>query len=1487
MLALWEAGMADRDLREDLIHQARLIARSIDIESLRTLVGAPGDARDPIVRRLDAQLQTVRQANPRWEAISLLTRRPDGTIECLLDCRAADLPSHDQSSGHPCFASAECRMAFERHRPKIDQSTGGPCGGFVRALVPIADPKTAAVCMATRSEAQAIVHQAVRFYQTQGRNRLLEAVNNPHGRFCRDDLFVFVYDRRMTLLAHPRSPEAVGLNQFDQPDCPGGRFFRRDIQRIAIEEGSGWVDYQERNPFSEHSDIKTTYLQIADDLIVCAGVYKGCGTVLTVLSLTVDSADWWAQVAWAMFPVLLLTAILVGVVVVATLVRRRYATCAGAPPWRRHLAPAVVAAAGLALSCYLGYWCHQSERRNRVDSFNKLSASKTAGFQDALRDLKDVQLAAIGSYFNGSDWVDAGEFQTFASYLTRSPMVRAWEWIPAVRAEQLPATIAGMRADGIADFEIWQHDAAGQRVPVTGRDVYYPVTYVAPLNRNRAAVGFDLGSEPVRRTALKEAARSRLATATAPITLVQQPQGHRALLIFQPVYAAASPGELQGFALAVVELGALLTTATPDGSASMELGLWQAGQPAQTLVASYDAEHGSPSGLEATCPVLAFGQVFAVTACAGRDFDRAHPVAAGGLGFLAALLIALAVTVAVAALRRRREELQHLVDRQTAALQASEERLAATLRSIGDGVLTIDSSGRIMSLNAIAETLTGWLTSAAAGRRLGEVFRIVDPVAAAEIADFVERATGEKSHAVPPTAAILIAHDGTRRPIALNLAVIRDPAGQRLGDVLVFRDVTEEQRQRAALQESEARFDELTEESRTVVWEITPAGRFTYVSRAAERVFGYRPEELVGQMHAWDLLPPEVRDEARQTALQLFQAGVKIEGQEQRLLTKDGQTVWALINCLPLRDDAGTLKGFRGSSLDITERKRAEETLRESESKYRLLIDHSSDLIWSIDAAGMITFISPSCRRLSGFDPAALTGRSFIPQIHPDDLPGCLEHLDALRRSADAPRSRDFRMLHADGSWHPYATTLTAVMAPDGSFLSLVGVSRDIAEQIRSEASLRESEAALRQTVDALQAANAALNEARQAAEAATRAKSEFLANMSHEIRTPMTAILGYAEVLLGEEGAEGESAERSKTLRTIQRNGQHLLALINDILDLSKIEAGKLEIQRGPCSPVQMLSDVMALMRIRAEAKFLPLRLEYAGPLPETIHSDPLRLRQVLINLVGNAIKFTALGSVRLVAQLAHREHRPSLLQIDVIDTGIGLTTQQLAHIFDPFNQADSSTSRKFGGTGLGLTISRRLAQMLGGDIAVTSQSGAGSTFSVTFEVGDLAGVPMVERPAASATATAALAAATDGPATLPPGCRILLAEDGPDNRRLIVFFLQRSGADVTVAENGQIACELALASRAQGQPFDVILMDIQMPVMDGYEATGHLRSVGWTGPIIALTAHAMADDRAKCLAAGCSDYASKPVDRKKLLTTIAHWVTPAEMPADASPGS
>jgi two-component system, sensor histidine kinase LadS len=420
---------------------------------------------------------------------------------------------------------------------------------------------------------------------------------------------------------------------------------------------------------------------------------------------------------------------------------------------------------------------------------------------------------------------------------------------------------------------------------------------------------------------------------------------------------------------------------------------------------------------------------------------------------------------------------------------------------------------------------------------------------------------------------------------------------------------------------------------------------------------------------------------------------------------------------------------------------------------------------------------------------------------------------------------------------------------------------------------------ALRRSAD-LEAANTALQAATAQATEATQARSVFLANMSHEIRTPLTAVIGFSEDLLD---VDQTMEDRIHAVQTIHTAGKHLLSVINSLLDLTKIEADQLKLECMPVELLPLLDDVVALAQQQAMAKGLGFRIETEYPVPRSVQTDPLRFRQILLNLVTNAIKFTDIGSVTVRTSY---DPATATLRVGVVDTGIGIDEAQLKGLFQPFAQADSSTSRRFGGSGLGLAISRKLAQSLGGDLGVTSTPGTGSCFTLSLPTGPVDALHDSEPPQLERTAQLRGGADSMEPMT----GSVLLAEDNPDNQRLIGLILRRLGLAVEVVENGQLAVDAALA-----RPHDLVLMDMQMPVMDGLTAVRTLRERGYPGPIVALTANASREDKHACIDAGCNDFATKPIARASFGRTIRQFLAseslePSFLPAGTvlfAPGS
>ncbi len=651
-----------------------------------------------------------------------------------------------------------------------------------------------------------------------------------------------------------------------------------------------------------------------------------------------------------------------------------------------------------------------------------------------------------------------------------------------------------------------------------------------------------------------------------------------------------------------------------------------------------------------------------------------------------------------------------------------------------------------------------------------------------------------------------------------------------------------------SLRESEERLGGITSAALDAIIMIDERGRISFWNRAAEIMFGLAGEDALGQ-HLHNLLaPPRYRETSQAGLAGFLQTGRgPALGKTSELtgLRSNGEEFPIELSVASVRIH-GKLHAV-GTVRDITERKRAEQALRDSEDRYRLLVNNLKDILYSITADGKISFISPQVQRY-GFSVEELLGQDFATLIVEEDRPTVLrDFADTFAAGDETPST--FRVASRNGTVHWFEEIGQVVRDSSGTIVAISGVLRDITDRKQAEQ---------------------ALQHAKDAAEAANGAKSAFLANMSHEIRTPMTSILGYTDVLL-EECANRDAMEH---LQVIRRNGEHLLEIINDILNLSAIESGKMNAGSESCSPSELIAGVVEMMQGRADMKGIALSVDYPTPPPAQIHTDRVRFRQILVNLIGNAIKFTEHGSVNVVVRQSDDCAR---LSCDVYDTGIGIAANQFAHLFQPFSQVDASPTRQFGGTGLGLAISKSLAEQLGGELVlVASQLGTGSQFRLTLPVG----FPASESPAADMAAQEANPGAPTAPSqhALPLlDRRLLLAEDGLDNQRLIALILKKAGAEVTVVENGLLAVDAVLTAQEKNHPLDVILMDMQMPVLDGYQAVQRLRQAGYTGRIVALTAHAMAEDRQRCLDAGCDDYLTKPVDRQSLITAIAS-LAPAE---------
>jgi PAS domain S-box-containing protein len=533
----------------------------------------------------------------------------------------------------------------------------------------------------------------------------------------------------------------------------------------------------------------------------------------------------------------------------------------------------------------------------------------------------------------------------------------------------------------------------------------------------------------------------------------------------------------------------------------------------------------------------------------------------------------------------------------------------------------------------------------------------------------------------------------------------------------------------------------------------------------------------------------------------------------------------------------------------------AERAAVESHARVQAIFDNAESVIYMKDIEGRYMAVNRAFERGLKMSAESVVGKTDF-DLFPADMAQRFREQDLLllRELRTVEYESESTLSGARGV---YWTVKFPVRDPSGQVRAICGMSTDITARKQAERDLQA---------------------AKEAAEAANRAKTEFLANISHEIRTPLTAISGYADLLLS---TSITPLQRIDHVQTIRRNGEHLLSILNDVLDMSKIEAGRMTVERVPTEVPQIIADVMSLMRQRAAEKNLQLRVSCRAPIPTSIPCDPTRLRQVLINVIGNAVKFTEAGHVE-VSAWADLHGTCGDLVIEVNDSGIGMTAEQVNLLGRPFTQGDPSHARRFGGSGLGLSISYRLVQLMGGTISCSSEPNRGSTFTLRFPTGDLTGVPRVDRLRDLTDAVAVVD--TEG---VRLAGRVLIAEDAADTRRLLLTYLSRTGVAAMAVENGQAAVTQVVAAWRSGNPFNLVLMDVQMPQMDGLTATGVLRSHGYPGRIVALTANAMEHDRNRCLAAGCDGFLTKPIRGDVFLNAVRDHLAAAGVRVNAEEAS
>ena len=754
--------------------------------------------------------------------------------------------------------------------------------------------------------------------------------------------------------------------------------------------------------------------------------------------------------------------------------------------------------------------------------------------------------------------------------------------------------------------------------------------------------------------------------------------------------------------------------------------------------------------------------------------------------------------------------------RQTA--EDAQKFLASIVENSEDAIIGCAPDGIIVSWNRAAQKLFGYSAEEIVGQNIITLTLHEEIPGANAVIQRMKR--GET---VYPFDGIGLTRDGSRIEISCSASPVKDADGTLMGVAAIIRDISERKR----ADEARALLAAVVEFSEEGIVAVSLDKKVLSWNRGAEAIYGFSAEEILGKSVFSTIIPPERREEYDKFFARVL-AGETLVRFESERRRNDGTRVDVALTYCPIKNQNGEVIGVSAIVRDITQTKATRQALHESEQRYRLLFERNLAGVFRCSLQGILLEYNDAGARILGYDSGAdLVGRPAT-DIFFD--PADKDLSDQKMADHGTASNQEIRVRRKDGNTAWIMANTTMVNGASGT--EIEGTFVDITLLKQAEEQMRL---------------------AKEAAEAASRAKSEFLANMSHEIRTPMNGVIGMIDLALDTD----LTAEQREYLATVKSSAGALLEIINDILDFSKIEARKLELERVSFSVKEVVRATVKDFSVQARNKQLSLQCDFSADLPEMAIGDPGRLRQILMNLVGNALKFTNEGEIMVRAMRPHED----TLQFSVSDTGIGISPEKQKSIFEAFVQADTSSTRHYGGTGLGLAIVSQLVALMQGRIWLESKPGSGSTFYFTARFGMATAVTVRDEiqpreehaPAASAWKL-----------------HILVADDNLVNLRLARSLLAKQGHSAVAVGSGREAL-LAL----QQQDFDLVLMDVQMPDMDGFETTKTIRAQERTSgkhlPIVAMTAHAMSGDRERCLAAGMDSYVTKPVDAIKLFTAIA----------------
>ena len=1077
---------------------------------------------------------------------------------------------------------------------------------------------------------------------------------------------------------------------------------------------------------------------------------------------------------------------------------------------------------------------------NDQESFRAITSSKHLQIQEAFDDLRIHQLGGLKRFFDSSQFVDREEFASFALPILHEGVVHSVFWVAFEDTSGGGAATESLE-DGFSASGRWAQGS-------------FPIQYVVPEAAHLSMINWDMGNSAAAKAAVLEAVQTGLITMSDELALEHEGHLKEAMrIVVCPVFGTNGDQRLLRGVIGVVlnvdeAIHELLgedwiprvrveAIRSEQGDSS---GGAFAGHPEWSPLSWRAMMQPGWSALNR--PLFLFGQAWVLrmeseTVLGMGASSRIY----GLMAILVGLTVTMWLAVVVAMLLYRRRYLEQQVRARTNELWQERESLSATLRSIGDGVISADSQGRVVWMNLIAERMTGWSEKDAAGRPITEVFRIINAVTGGEAADPVKRALSEGRIVGLANHTMLISRDGTNYQIADSCAPIRSMDGGLLGAVLVFRDVTREYSLRNHLIDTTRELELFFDVTADLLAVGDEQGVILRINQAWSRLLGFPGESMIGKRFV-DYMHPEDR-EITEGAMKTLLVDGDIRSHTNRFRKADGsycRLEWRS------RQHGGKVYA---SAMDVTDREQAERALRQSEEQFRNLVTQMQQglavykIIYDDGVATdcRIVFVNDAFESIVGISRSDLVGKrpfDIFPQLD-------IEWLKRYVKVVETGMSKSFEeyVERLDRYFH-----VVAYRNAPGQFAVIVG---DVTERKLQERLILEQN-------QKLEASTAEAQRLAQAAQSANRAKSEFLANMSHEIRTPMNGVIGMASLLLSTD----LDPEQRQFAEVISRSGESLLDIINDILDFSKIEASKLRLLRDRFGLRKAMDETMSLLGVQAQKKGLTLSCKVEEEVPDVLVGDEGRLRQVLVNLGSNALKFTEKGVIRFEVGLVSKDDAGVMLRFSVEDSGIGIAPGDQVKLFQAFSQVDGSITRRFGGTGLGLAISKRLVDLMGGEFSLESELGKGSRFSFTARFGSTDASETTEEPEAANGAAEPLKLgdlSVDKPL-------VLVVEDDVSNQKVAASMVRSLGFGVEVVASGQEALDCL-----KSKDYCLVLMDCQMPVMDGYETTRRIRKRD-SGvrqpsiPIVAFTAHALFGDRERCLASGMNDYLSKPIRLREL---------------------